>query len=280
MRRSGDGDLTFYGIEKHHSLSFQASAPTVLTITISLPATQTAAHTNTISSNTITTTTTAAETATATPAKAITVLPLGDSITFGLGTADRNSYRQFLQQRLKDDAIGIDYIGSVRSGTLTDNENEGHSGAVIDQIRAFGERTIAASAQKPEVVTLLAGTNDVARKLDLANAPARVLSLVDRIHALLPHATVLVGSIPPLPFIDRQNVGVGHFNDVLQNLVQARIAANGNGTANKVGWVSMEEIGVEDLADGVHPNAGGYVKMGRAWASAMEDAIGKGLVIV
>jgi lysophospholipase L1-like esterase len=33
-----------------------------------------------------------------------------------------------------------------------------------------------------------------------------------------------------------------------------------------------------DLADGVHPNAVGYVKMGQAWASGFFSAVENGLL--
>ena len=78
----------------------------------------------------------------------IRVLPLGDSITFGIGSNDFNSYRQFLQTRLADDGVDTDFIGSVKSGIMTDNDNEGHSGATIDQISAFADAVLS---EKPQV---------------------------------------------------------------------------------------------------------------------------------
>jgi lysophospholipase L1-like esterase len=81
----------------------------------------------------------------------ITVLPLGDSITFGIGSNDFNSYRQFLQTRLADDGVDTDFIGSVKSGIMTDNDNEGHSGATIDQVSAFADAVLS---QRPQVSQL------------------------------------------------------------------------------------------------------------------------------
>ena len=41
------------------------------------------------------------------------------------------------------------------------------------------------------------GTNDVAQDTDLANAPAQLGALIDRIHGARPQAHVVVASIPP-----------------------------------------------------------------------------------
>jgi hypothetical protein len=79
--------------------------------------------------------------------QAITVLPLGDSITFGLGAIDLNSYRNQLQERLGLDAVQINFVGSVKSGVMQNNENEGRSGATIDQIALFADRVLSLKPQ-------------------------------------------------------------------------------------------------------------------------------------
>lgn len=73
---------------------------------------------------------------------------MGDSITFGIGTSDGNAYRKYLKDRLLQDNITIDYIGTVKAGNMADNENEGHSGATIQQINGFATTPLA---QKPQV---------------------------------------------------------------------------------------------------------------------------------
>ena len=51
------------------------------------------------------------------------ILPLGDSITYGLKSTDNNGYRlQLLNNLLGRKVI---YVGSVRNGDMQDNFNEG-----------------------------------------------------------------------------------------------------------------------------------------------------------
>ena len=118
----------------------------------------------------------------------------------------------------------------------------------------------------------MAGTNDVILNRDLVNAPQRLIQLVDKITLTSPNTTVLVGSLTPLPFFNRQGA-VDRFNAALQGLVLAKASAG-----QSVVWVSMAAIVNADLADGVHPNAGGYVKMAQAWASGFLSAAGNGLI--
>lgn len=57
------------------------------------------------------------------------VLPLGASITAGWGSSDGNGYRKYLQQDLA--GTEMQYVGSLRSGAMTENHHEGHSGFTI-----------------------------------------------------------------------------------------------------------------------------------------------------
>ena len=78
----------------------------------------------------------------------VTVLPLGDSITFGVGASDGNSYRQYLKDRLSQAGLQVDYIGTLNCGNMQDRQCQGHSGATIDQIANFATTSLN---QKPQV---------------------------------------------------------------------------------------------------------------------------------
>ena len=107
---------------------------------------------------------------------------------------------------------------------------------------------------------------------DLANAPKRLIQLVDKITLTSPDTTILVGSLTPLPFFNRQGA-VDRFNAALQGLVLSKAAAG-----QRVVWVSMAAVLNADLADGVHPNVVGYAKIGQAWASSFLNAVENGLI--
>src|SRR5256885_14756200 len=81
----------------------------------------------------------------------VRVMPLGDSITFGVGSSTGSSYRAALWDRLVGQAgYAVDYVGSQRSGALPDTDNEGHSGWRIDQIASNVDGWLA--TYQPDVV--------------------------------------------------------------------------------------------------------------------------------
>lgn len=60
----------------------------------------------------------------ATFAQNLRIMPMGDSITEGVGAPSGNSYRGALYDRLINEVTQLDYIGNSRDGNLSDLENE------------------------------------------------------------------------------------------------------------------------------------------------------------
>ena len=85
--------------------------------------------------------------ASAAPTTPLRVMPLGDSITWGVGSSTGNGYRGPLWNRLAADGHPLDFVGTVRGGSMSDPDNEGHSGYRIDQIAALTQK-IPADWQK------------------------------------------------------------------------------------------------------------------------------------
>ncbi|CAM5453795.1 hypothetical protein [Streptomyces afghaniensis 772] [Streptomyces afghaniensis] len=56
------------------------------------------------------------------------VMPLGDSITWGVGSSTGNGYRGPLSNKLAADGHPLDFVGTVQNGSMSDPGNEGHSG--------------------------------------------------------------------------------------------------------------------------------------------------------
>lgn len=48
-------------------------------------------------------------------------MPLGASITVGLGSRDGNGYRNWLRQHLRSDGWQVNMVGSHHNGTMCDN---------------------------------------------------------------------------------------------------------------------------------------------------------------
>ncbi|NUK01368.1 hypothetical protein HRW23_30040 [Streptomyces lunaelactis] len=91
------------------------------------------------------------------------VMPLGDSITYGVGSPTKSSYRSALWDRLDGQTKSLDFVGSAQSGQLPDIDHEGHPGWRIDEIADVAGCNLP--HYRPNVVTLHIGTNDMNQNL-------------------------------------------------------------------------------------------------------------------
>jgi lysophospholipase L1-like esterase len=200
------------------------------------------------------------------PSGACTIMPLGDSITDGYNVP--GGYRVQLASLLAAGGDSFDFVGGMRNGpmVLKDKDHEGHSGWRIDQIDSIINSKVL--RYQPDVVLIHLGTNDVGQDYDLANAPARLSDLVGDILTLAPDTTIVVASIIPLTSPAYEARGVA-FNAQVPGVVQSWSDAGYD-----VRFVDMHAaLNTWNLADGVHPNAGGYALMGNAWYAALADVL-------
>jgi lysophospholipase L1-like esterase len=197
-------------------------------------------------------------------------MPLGDSITFGVGSSTGSSYRAVLWDLLTDAGRALDFVGTQRSGQLPDPDNEGHSGWIISQIAGIADSVLA--SYHPNLVTLHIGTNDMNRDIDVGNAPARLGSLIDQILTDEPDATVLVATlVPSLDGPTEQRIV--QYNQQIPSVVAQR--AN---QGKHVRVVDMSAVTTADLSDTLHPNDNGYQKMAVAFDQGVEAALAAGWV--
>ncbi|GAA2011522.1 SGNH/GDSL hydrolase family protein [Catenulispora yoronensis] len=214
------------------------------------------------------TTTAAAATANAAvpnaAATSLRLMPLGDSITWGVGSSTGNSYRGALWDDLSAEGHALDFVGTGRNGTMSDPDNEGHSGYRIDQISALADASV--DHRRPNVITLEIGTNDLNQNYQVSTAPARLKTLIDQLTADAPDATVLVGSvIVSTNSVEEPNRGA--FNQQIPGIVQTEQAAG-----KHVRYVDMSALTAADLSDALHPNDGGYKKMADAFNGGIQAA--------
>jgi hypothetical protein len=130
-----------------------------------------------------------------------------------------------------------------------------------------------APAAKPEVVLLLAGTNDVTDSpngidpppVDTQPAADALGNLIGAIATAAPDAEILVGTLPPhLLYNDR----VVSYNAKLPAVIAARAGAGDNVRLVNTG----EVIVVDDLEDVEHPGPFGYGKIADVWFRALVDS--------
>jgi lysophospholipase L1-like esterase len=208
------------------------------------------------------------------------VMPLGDSITFGLQSSTTGGYRVPLFQKTLDAHQTISFVGSQSTGpqmvggVTFPRANEGHSGYTIDTGggRAGIQPLVQSAIQtyKPHIVTLMIGTNDVDIPLDLANAPGRLAKLIDTILATDPNLLLVVAQITPTQD-DAENARDVTFNAAIPGLVSAR-AQQGKHIAmvDMYGALTANpNYKTLYLANNLHPNDAGFVVMGDIWYAAI-----------
>ena len=194
----------------------------------------------------------------------IKIMPLGDSITYGMGSSTEGGYRFQLWNDLRVRGFPIDFVGSLQSGPASfDRESEGHPGWTINQIAAQVINWLM--TYRPHIILLHIGTNDFVRNDDPTQAPARLSQLLNLITTTLPGATVIVAQILPLPRSARLNAEVVAYNATIPSIVQADVAQH-----KHVEYVDMyHAVPPSMLPDQIHPNDAGYALMAKVWLYAL-----------
>ena len=207
-------------------------------------------------------------------------MPLGDSITEGIvGPGSiTGGYRQELYSLLSSAGFTVDYVGTLNYPNAlaegwVDGDHEGHSGYKIEAIRSNAAFWIK-RAGTPDVILLHAGTNDfwTGSTVSLAGKLDEFRNLVSELSALAPHARIIVAGL--ILRTDAFEAGQVEFSQSLPGLVATQAALG-----RKVSFVDLhggpgsEVLLPGDLSDNVHPNSGGYDKMGAAWLPAIDAVL-------
>ena len=205
------------------------------------------------------------------------ILPLGDSITWGVNYD--GGYRVKLFANTITDKKNITYVGklsngpSTVSGTTFPKNNEGHSGWTIQQIDDIvtGKATDANYSgkkmmvdQAPNIVLLHAGTNDTSRSP--SGMTDRLGALIDHIVGDGPDVLLVVTTIVPIKQGSYGTVGET-FNNGVPAVVQKRIDAGKHVILVDM-FKSFPSAGLS--SDGVHPNQQGYDWMAGVWYDAIK----------
>jgi lysophospholipase L1-like esterase len=177
------------------------------------------------------------------------ILPLGDSITWGyINGGGSNGYRAQLLADMQSAGYKVDFIGTQKSGTMADKDNQGFPGYTISQIRPVAGGGLAL---RPNVVLLHAGTNDLNRGNPSSepdsDAPNRLGLLLDDVLKAVPQAVVIVAKIIPAKD-SGLDAKFKTFNNAIPAIVAARVK---NGS--KVSVVDMHVLGTNELSDNLHP---------------------------
>ena len=120
-------------------------------------------------------------------------MPIGASVTFGVGSTTGNSYRKPLRDMLVQAGHQVNMVGRHKNGNFPDNDVEATSGFVIAQIENSAQ--VATPMFLPNLVLVDAGTNNCNSGRTVADAGANVTRMIDDMFKLSPGVTVLLATI-------------------------------------------------------------------------------------
>ncbi|PHH63107.1 hypothetical protein CDD81_6258 [Ophiocordyceps australis] len=192
------------------------------------------------------------------------ILCAGDSITLGTLSSDGNGYREEL--RSKFPAHSVVFAGTETSARS--NMSGGYFAAWPGKTIDYMAHRIGPSlAQKPNLVLLHAGTNDMNANAavategnDPAMAASRLGRLIDDILAACPDAVLLVAVIINSCASPAQTDATHHFQRLIPGLVQSRLDAGHHVLA-----ANFSDFPTAELNDCIHPTDRGYRMFGDWW---------------
>lgn len=184
-------------------------------------------------------------------AEELRVMPVGDSLTVGVG----GGYRYYLKDKLQKSNIKIKYVGEVN----VRNSNKAHTAYVGKRVSYI--RRVLPSAiikHRPDLILLMIGTNDVASGISPRKYAKELLSLLEEVWELDPDIKVFLSELPKLK---NQNHLVRHFNKNIRGIVE--ILRERKYPIFLV--QGANEIPKSYFVDGVHLSRVGYRKLALYW---------------
>lgn len=124
------------------------------------------------------------------PPKPVSIMCIGDSITHG-DHADAGGYLEPANTILVAEGFAPTWLGSQTasaSGSTPNFPCEGHPGFTIDQMAADVDGWISAISPAPQIIVLMAGTNQP--------DPVKLGALVGQIFSILPKVRLVLNTIP------------------------------------------------------------------------------------
>jgi lysophospholipase L1-like esterase len=213
----------------------------------------------------------------------ITIMPLGDSITLGIGpsypTADLNGYRQDLYLDLVSSGYDVNFVGQYSNGTFLEKQHEGASGATAADIASIVYSRLV--AYPADIILLHIGTNDLSTN---TSGVENILNEIDRWETARGRTVVVIlariinrsCSTDPSPCPESEITS--QFNVNLGKMAQRRI----NDLGDRLRIVNMENIANfdyrltsagGDMSDDLHPDVSGYEKIAVNWLDSLQTIL-------
>jgi lysophospholipase L1-like esterase len=212
----------------------------------------------------------------------IDIMPMGDSITMGwatVATFAQGGYRCPLYSLLSHGGVTFTYKGNsaaLEPGIVTacpDVHWEGHGGYDVAGIQRFADADGSVRAYQPDIVLLLAGTNDVAQS-ETSAISGQLTNLLRDIYAQNPYAWVIVSTIPPMnPKASAAISSVASWAPQIpraNTLIKAAAAQFPRTTLIDYYSATIGNVGANIGTDGIHPSVTGYGILANLWYNAIK----------
>ncbi|NEP02092.1 MAG: hypothetical protein F6K58_26240 [Symploca sp. SIO2E9] len=220
------------------------------------------------------------------------ILALGDSNTRGYPKKSNiGGYRTELWRSLAgDDGFNLDFVGQAQSGPSDiDRDHEGRGGLTIDELtdnvngtQGFNSPTaplytniedVLATNGNPDMVLVMAGTNDILQGDTVDNAIDEYTTLIDRITKASPDTQVLVASLIPNLSSSERQTKTEQFSDRVESEVVNPLANQGK----NVYFVDIfnAPLSIGDFSsDLIHLQQSGYNDLADVWYQAITNTEG------
>ena len=198
----------------------------------------------------------------------VKIMPLGDSITYGIGSTNYNGYRKPLYQALTTADCNFDFVGSLTNGDFLDPNHEGHSGETASWLnqRLVGPIGYWLSTYQPKIILYHIGTNNLRLGSDIATYAQNVGETLAIVYNFDPDITVILAKIILTRDDAIVNARIHSYNLLIEDIAQDWADAG-----YSIIVVDMEnalKYGT-DMYDNLHPNNAGYAKMAEVWYNAL-----------
>ncbi|MFH9725913.1 glycosyl hydrolase family 18 protein [Streptomyces sp. NPDC017254] len=213
------------------------------------------------------------------PIEELRVMPTGDGITAGVHSTDDGGFRDYLKSILKGlttiAVIGgttaslvfkrTDFVGDLKNGKRGDPDHMGFDGKGIDAIKA--ESVPALRTLRPNMMTLVAGTADLAGGADGTATAGKMRTFLDEIYRASPTTTVLLGTLPPSTNPTYQ-ARIDAYNSELRTIAYAKIKDGA-----RLVLVDLGAVTPEDITNEIYPTDAGYQKIADAFGEGARIAV-------
>lgn len=212
------------------------------------------------------------------------IMPLGDSITRGHkysqmdadGYKDLAGYRDDLWALFQDENYDVDFVGSERQGYETvagekgtytfDADHQGLGGFKVNDLDLNIENWLNAFA--PDVVLLMAGTNDFIQQQSVESTQNELKILIDKVLSWSNDIHVFVSSIAPLEPMGKPKINVEPYNSYIAGLIGGNTYQGANVSfVDNRDWLTPNYL----ISDGIHLNSSANAKLANSWFSAMQS---------